>query len=77
MRQLRVIRFCIVIVCLVDDRRHECHVCPLLRGDARRAVVCAVLINRQLLDVIHAYREAFEPVLPTLRPVMQRLGYVD
>ncbi len=25
----------------------------------------------------HAYRELFEPVLPTLRPVLQRLGYAD
>jgi hypothetical protein len=25
----------------------------------------------------HAYREMFEPVLPILRPVMERLGYTE
>jgi hypothetical protein len=25
----------------------------------------------------HGYRELFEPVLPILRPLMQRLGYAD
>ena len=34
-------------------------------------------ISRRAVNRWHAYRDAFEPVLPTLRPVMQRLGYVD
>ena len=33
-------------------------------------------ISRRAVDRWHAYRDVFEPVLPTLRPVMQRLGYV-
>ncbi len=32
-------------------------------------------ISRTAVNRWHAYREKFEPVLPTLRPVMQRLGY--
>ncbi len=34
-------------------------------------------ISRKAVNRWHAYRELFEPVLPTLRPVMQRLGYTD
>ncbi|MFA6232326.1 MAG: sulfotransferase [Rhodanobacter sp.] len=34
-------------------------------------------INRKAVNRWHAYREMFEPVLPILRPVMQRLGYTD
>jgi len=33
-------------------------------------------ISRKAVNRWHAYREAFEPVLPILRPVLQRLGYV-
>ncbi len=32
-------------------------------------------INRKAVGRWHAYREQFEPVLPILRPVMERLGY--
>jgi tetratricopeptide (TPR) repeat protein len=32
-------------------------------------------IHRKSVNRWHAYREAFEPVLPTLRPMMERLGY--
>lgn len=32
-------------------------------------------IHRKAVDRWHAYRDMFEPVLPTLRPMMQRLGY--
>ena len=34
-------------------------------------------ISRKAVNRWHAYRDLFEPVLPTLRPVMQRLGYTD
>jgi Flp pilus assembly protein TadD len=34
-------------------------------------------ISSKAMDRWHAYREMFEPVLPTLRPVMRRLGYAD
>lgn len=34
-------------------------------------------INSKAVGRWHAYRELFEPVLPTLRPVLQRLGYTD
>ncbi len=34
-------------------------------------------ISRAAVNRWHAYRDVFEPVLPTLRPIMQRLGYVD
>jgi len=34
-------------------------------------------INAKAVNRWHAYRERFEPVLPILRPVMQRLGYAD
>jgi hypothetical protein len=34
-------------------------------------------INSKAVGRWHAYRELFEPVLPTLRPVVQRLGYTD
>ena len=34
-------------------------------------------ISSKAVDRWHAYREMFEPVLPTLRPVMQRFGYAD
>ena len=32
-------------------------------------------ISRTAVNRWHAYREMFEPVLPTLRPLMQQLGY--
>jgi len=34
-------------------------------------------ISRKAVNRWHAYREKFEPVLPVLRPVMQRFGYSD
>lgn len=34
-------------------------------------------INRKSVNRWHAYRDRFEPVLPLLRPVMQRYGYTD
>ena len=34
-------------------------------------------ISRKAVNRWHAYRDRFEPVLPTLRPVMQRFGYTD
>ena len=34
-------------------------------------------INRKAVNRWHAYRAMFEPVLPTLRPMLQRLGYGD
>ena len=34
-------------------------------------------ISRKAVNRWHAYRDMFEPVLPTLRPIMQRLGYAD
>lgn len=34
-------------------------------------------ISRRAVNRWHAYRDVFEPVLPTLRPVMQQLGYVE
>ena len=34
-------------------------------------------ISNKAVNRWHAYRELFEPVLPTLRPVMQRLGYTE
>jgi hypothetical protein len=34
-------------------------------------------ISHKAVNRWHAYRELFEPVLPTLRPVMQRLGYTE
>ncbi|KZC42095.1 MULTISPECIES: tetratricopeptide repeat-containing sulfotransferase family protein [Rhodanobacter] len=34
-------------------------------------------INGNAVGRWHAYREWFEPVLPTLRPVMKQLGYAD
>ena len=34
-------------------------------------------ISYKAVNRWHAYRELFEPVLPTLRPVMQRLGYTE
>jgi hypothetical protein len=34
-------------------------------------------ISNKAVNRWHAYRELFEPVLPTLRPVMQRLGYAE
>ena len=34
-------------------------------------------INRKAVNRWHAYREMFEPVLPVLRPVMQRYGYTE
>ncbi len=34
-------------------------------------------INSKAVGRWHAYRDRFEPVLPLLRPVMQRLGYAD
>ncbi|MDQ6648166.1 MAG: sulfotransferase [Pseudomonadota bacterium] len=34
-------------------------------------------INRKAVNRWHAYREMFEPVLPTLRPFMDRFGYAD
>jgi tetratricopeptide (TPR) repeat protein len=34
-------------------------------------------INRSAVNRWHAYRDMFEPVLPILRPVMQRFGYID
>ena len=34
-------------------------------------------INRKAINRWHAYREMFEPVLPTLRPFMHRFGYTD
>jgi len=32
-------------------------------------------ISRRSVDRWHAYREAFEPVLPILKPMLERLGY--
>ena len=32
-------------------------------------------INRKAIDRWHAYREQFEPILPLLRPLIERLGY--
>ncbi len=32
-------------------------------------------IHRKAVNRWHAYRDLFEPVLPTLRPMMERLGY--
>jgi hypothetical protein len=32
-------------------------------------------INHQSVNRWHAYREQFEPVLPILRPIIERLGY--
>jgi tetratricopeptide (TPR) repeat protein len=32
-------------------------------------------VNRNAVNRWHAYREAFEPVLPILRPMLERLGY--
>jgi hypothetical protein len=32
-------------------------------------------INRKSVGRWHAYREAFEPVLPILQPLLERLGY--
>lgn len=32
-------------------------------------------LNRKAVNRWHAYRDAFEPVLPILRPMMDRLGY--
>ena len=34
-------------------------------------------ISRRAVNRWHAYRDMFEPVLPTLRPLMQRFGYTD
>jgi tetratricopeptide (TPR) repeat protein len=34
-------------------------------------------ISSKAVNRWHAYRDMFEPVLPTLRPIMQRLGYAD
>ncbi|MEO6798920.1 MAG: sulfotransferase [Rhodanobacter sp.] len=34
-------------------------------------------VSSQAVNRWHAYRELFEPVLSTLRPVMQRLGYAE
>jgi Flp pilus assembly protein TadD len=34
-------------------------------------------IHRKAVNRWHAYREAFEPVLPMLRPMMETLGYDD
>ncbi|MEP7186768.1 MAG: sulfotransferase [Rhodanobacter sp.] len=34
-------------------------------------------ISRKAVNRWHAYRDLFEPVLPVLRPVMQRYGYTD
>ncbi|HZX72106.1 MAG TPA: sulfotransferase [Rhodanobacter sp.] len=34
-------------------------------------------ISSKAVNRWHAYRELFEPVLPTLRPLMQRLGYTE
>ncbi len=34
-------------------------------------------ISQKAVNRWHAYREAFEPTLPILRPMMDRLGYVD
>ena len=34
-------------------------------------------IHRKAVNRWHAYREKFEPVLPTLRPMLRRLGYDD
>ncbi len=34
-------------------------------------------INRKAVNRWHAYRDQFEAVLPTLRPMLQRLGYED
>lgn len=34
-------------------------------------------IHRKAVNRWHAYREHFEPVLPILRPMMERLGYED
>ncbi|MEO5829054.1 MAG: sulfotransferase [Rhodanobacter sp.] len=34
-------------------------------------------INRKAVNRWHAYRAMFEPVLPTLRPLIQRFGYTD
>ena len=34
-------------------------------------------INRKAVNRWHAYRDKFEPVLPTLRPLMQRFGYTE
>jgi hypothetical protein len=32
-------------------------------------------VNRNAVNRWHAYREAFEPVLPILRPMLERFGY--
>jgi len=32
-------------------------------------------VHRQAVNRWHAYREMFEPVLPLLRPMLERLGY--
>jgi hypothetical protein len=32
-------------------------------------------IHRKAVNRWHAYREHFEPVLPILRPLLERLGY--
>ena len=34
-------------------------------------------ISNKAVNRWHAYRDMFEPVLPTLRPIMQRLGYAE
>ncbi|HWU77968.1 MAG TPA: sulfotransferase [Rhodanobacter sp.] len=34
-------------------------------------------LNRKAVNRWHAYRDMFEPVLPVLRPLMQRFGYAD
>ena len=34
-------------------------------------------ISNKAVNRWHAYRAMFEPVLPTLRPIMQRLGYAE
>jgi len=34
-------------------------------------------ISNKAVNRWHAYRDVFEPVLPTLRPIMHQLGYAD